>query len=135
MCQTEYESNNSIDNSDMKMICMECNIKMNPSSISGINNINEPEYKKSHRLSKDSSILDMTINQSYDDISSNSLESNDDQSITIQKQIFERSDPIQRKELSTSLAYDYKYCNSINKIDHSIEFNDLEETSSKNDAA
>jgi hypothetical protein len=84
---------------------------MNPSSILGINNINEPEYKKSHSLSKHSSILDMTINQSYDEISSNSLEFNDDQSITIQKQIFKRSDPIQRKELGTSLAYDYQYCN------------------------
>jgi hypothetical protein len=135
MCQTEYESNNSIDNSDMKMICMECNIKLNPSSISGKTNIYEPEYKKSHRLSKDSSILDMTINQSYDDISSNSSDSNEDQSITIQKPIFENSDHIQRKELSSSMGYDDKYCKFNNKLDHSIEFDDLEDTSSKIDAS
>ena len=67
MCQTVCESNNSINTSSMIMICMECNIKLNPKPTDGRDNVNEPEYKNDQSLSKHSSVVDMTINQSYDE--------------------------------------------------------------------
>ena len=73
---------------------MECNIKLNPKPTDGINDKNGPEYKNDQSLSKHSSIVDMTINQSYNESTCTSVQSYNDKYLTIQIDSFENADTI-----------------------------------------
>ena len=72
----------------------------------------------------------MTINQSYNESTCNSVQYYNDKSLTIQIDSFENADTIQRKAHIESLAYDDQSSHLVDKIDHSIDLKPLNETSS-----
>ena len=97
----------------------------------GSHYLNHLEYKNDLSFSTHSFVVDMPLNQSYEESTCTSVQSYNDKFLTIQLDSFENSVTIQGTAHIESVGYDDQSCHSVNKVDHSIDLKSVNETSTK----